>query len=286
MLAITWMTGTLASFCLMAISIRELSGEIPVFQMLFVRSFIGLIFVLAILHLTRQTELKKSQKVKLHLFRNIFQYAGQYGWYLGIGLLPLAEVFALEFTIPFWTVIIAAIFLNEKITSRKVISIVLGLAGVIVIVQPGIEIVDAASLIVLAAAVCFAVGHSANKKLSATDKPVTILYFMCLLQAPFALLMALFSWVWPDSLQWLWLISISLTALSAHYCLTKAMQTAEVSMVVTLDFLRLPLIAIVGVFLYQEQFEFAILLGGALMLLGNLVNLQRKEKSIPQEIEV
>ena len=270
--AITWMSGSLLSFCLMAIGARELAGEIPVFQTLFVRSAVGLLCVVAILYVTKQAALIKTKALGLHVFRNSFHLAGQYGWFLGIGLLPLAEVFALEFTVPIWTAIFASIVLKETLTRRKLIAIACGLLGVLVIVQPGVAIVNVASLIVLGAAICYAIAHTSTKALSATEKPIVILFYMCLVQLPVALALSLSAWVWPVGVQWVWLVSIALSALSAHYCMVKAMHYAEITIIVTMDFLRLPLIAMLGMLLYQEQFEFAIMLGGALMLLGNLVN--------------
>lgn len=270
--AITWMSGSLLSFCLMAIGARELAGEIPVFQTLFVRSAVGLLCVVAILYVTKQAALIKTKAFGLHVFRNGFHLAGQYGWFLGIGLLPLAEVFALEFTVPIWTAIFASIALKETLTRRKLIAIACGLLGVLVIVQPGVAIVNVASLIVLGAAICYAIAHTSTKALSATEKPIVILFYMCLVQLPVALVLSLSAWVWPVGVQWVWLVSIALSALSAHYCMVKAMHYAEITIIVTMDFLRLPLIAMLGMLLYQEQFEFAIMLGGALMLLGNLVN--------------
>ena len=212
------------------------------------------------------------------MLRNVFHFGGQYGWFVGIGLLPLAEVFALEFTVPFWTMLIAAVALNEAITRRKLIAIVMGLLGVLAIVQPGYSIVDSASLIVLAAAIGYAVSHTCTKALGGADSPFTIVFYMCLVQLPIGFALSIAHWQWPYSEQWVWLLLIGLMALSAHFCMSKAMHYAEVSVVVTLDFLRLPLIALLGVVLYAEAFDWAILLGGTLMLAGNIIALQPLRK--------
>jgi drug/metabolite transporter (DMT)-like permease len=274
-LTLLWMSGTWASFCLMAVAIRELDNRIPVAQALLFRSIIGLLFVACIIRLTNKSFLFKTSRPVLHSVRNTFHFAGQYGWFLGLGLLPLAEVFALEFTVPIWTIIIAAIFLGESITWRKVAAVLLGLVGVLIIVRPGIEIVDTAALIVLASAVCYSVSHSCTKVMALSEKPLTILFYMCLVQLPIGLLLSLFAWVWPAGIEWLWIIIIGLTALSAHFCLSKAMQFSDVGIVVTLDFIRLPMIGLVGVLLYQESLELALLLGGGLMLVGNMLNIKR-----------
>ena len=272
MVALAWMSGTLLSFCLMALGARELSGEIPVLQVLFFRSAVGLILISSLILLLDKKHVFRSERVALHAFRNTFHFLGQYGWFVGIGLLPLAEVFALEFTVPIWTAIIAAFFLREKITPRKAVSIFLGVIGVMVIVRPGVEIVDTASLIVLGAAICYAVAYTATKSLSSSESPLTILFYMCLVQLPVSLFLSLSTWTWPAGIQWLWLVVIGVTALSAHFCLVKAMGYAEVTTVITLDFLRLPLIAVLGVLLYNEEFELYLLIGSGLMLAGNWVN--------------
>lgn len=272
MAALAWMSGTLLSFCLMALGARELSENIPVFQTLFFRSAVGLVMISSLIFLLDQKLIFRSERVPLHVFRNTFHFFGQYGWFVGIGFLPLAEVFALEFTVPIWTAIIAAFFLREKITYRKSISIFFGILGVMMIVRPGVEIVDVASLIVLGAAICYAVSYTATKSLSSSESPLTILFYMCLVQLPVSFFLSVSIWIWPEGIQWLWLVVIGITALSAHFCLVKAMGYAEVTTVITLDFLRLPLIAVLGVLLYDEEFEFYLLIGGLLMLIGNWIN--------------
>lgn len=279
--ATLWMIGALTSFCLMAIGARELNSQIGVFQILFFRSIVGLLVLLPIISLSNFSSKKSSfaypKRIKLHLVRNLFHFAGQYGWFLGIGLLPLATVFAIEFTTPFWTIIISYLFLKESITVKKVIAVLLGILGVIVIVQPSLDVAHYASLIVLGAAICYAFSHVATKSLSNTESPITIIFMMCLIQAPLGLLLFIEGWTTPIGIQWLWLIIIGVTALSAHYCMTKAMQHAEITFVVTMDMFRLPLISLIGVLLYAEHFSVALILGMLLIVAGNAVNIYSKK---------
>lgn len=277
--AMVWMFVALLSLCAVAVGARELSGSLSVFQMLLGRSVVGLSLLLCIFTLTGRLHVVRTRRVGLHIFRHVFHFGGQYGWFLGLGLLPLAEVFALEFTVPAWTAVIAAVFLGEKMTMRKLAAIGMGVLGVLVILRPGLEIVQPAAVIVLLAAVCFAVAHSGTKALSVTERAETIVFYMCLVQLPLATLFTLHKgWVAPQGVQWLWLAGIGCAALSAHYCMARAMQYAEVTTVVTIDYLRLPLIALVGVVLYGEPFELALLLGGGLMLIGNLLNMRQSRR--------
>lgn len=273
--AALWMMGAIIAFSLMAVGARELAGEINVFQILFFRSVMGLVIVSVLILSTGQRNLFVTRRVNLHIGRNIFHFAGQYGWFLGIGLLPLAEVFALEFTVPIWTVLIASVFLKEYLTARKLTAILVGVIGVLVIIRPGAQILDVASMIVLASAACFGVSYVATKGLSSSESSLTVLFYMCLIQLPVSLLFTVGHWIEPTPLQWLWVSIVSVAALGAHYCVTRAMKLAEAGVVVTLDFLRLPLIAAVGVVFYSEAFDIALILGAALMLIGNLINLHR-----------
>lgn len=277
-----WMIGGLVSLSLMAIGARELAGQMTTFQILFFRSVISLVVITLIIYKSKKSRLFSSKRIKLHIVRNVFHFIGQYGWFLGLGLLPLAHVFALEFTVPLWTLVIAALFLKEGITARKIIAVLFGVAGVYVILKPGVEIVDTASIIVLIAAIGYSVSHVTTKALSNTEDSLTVLFYMCLIQLPIGFFLTINDWVFPDLVQWLWLGVVGLTALTAHYCITNAMKLADAGVVVTLDFLRLPLIAVVGVIFYNEAFEIAVIVGASLMLFGNLINLKSsKNKRLP-----
>ncbi|MFN3014511.1 DMT family transporter [Vibrio coralliilyticus] len=280
MMAAIWMTGALVSFSFMAVGARELSGHVDTFLVLFFRSLIGLIIVSLLIVKSGQFRLFRTQRMGLHTLRSVFHFGGQYGWFVGIGLLPLAEVFAIEFTVPLWTLLIACLFLGEKLNVRKVSAITFGFAGVWMIVQPGTEIVNLAAIIVLGAAIGYSIAHVTTKSLSSTEHPLTILFLMCMTQLPIGLGMSLSEWQLPSGWQWVWIAVVGITALTAHFCITKAMQYAEASVVVTMDFLRLPVIAAVGIVLYSESFEASLILGSLLMLSGNLLNLYSPKKSM------
>ncbi|USD67436.1 DMT family transporter [Vibrio sp. SCSIO 43136] len=255
------MLSALTFFCLMAVSARELSGDINIFQTLATRSFVGLVIVCSILLVTKQPLPFRTPKLMQHIFRNSFHFTGQYGWFFAIGFLPLAEVFALEFTVPVWTALIAWLFLGETLTRRKMGSILLGLAGVALIVKPGIEVISWPALVMLGAAFCFAITHTATKSLSSSESALTIVFFMCLIQLPLGLLFATGHWKMPSMEQWFWLMVISTAALVAHYSMSQAMRFTEVTTVVVMDFFRLPIIGVVGVVLYQESFDISLLIG-------------------------
>jgi len=277
--ALMWMSGALFSFCFMAVAARELSATMSTFEMLFSRAAIGLVLVTLIILKTKDRSYFKTQRLKFHFGRDITHLMGQYGWFVGVSLLPLSQVFALEFTAPLWTSILAMIFLGEILTLRRFIAIVLGFSGVFLIVNPGEGIFNFNSLYVIAAAILFSVGNTFSKSLVKTDRPLTILFYMSLIQLPIALVLSYQSLIMPDALQSFWMLVIGLTSMASHFCMSKAMQKTDLSIVVTLDFFRLPLITLVGVLLYQEAFKWVMVVGALMVFSANLINLYQSKKT-------
>ncbi|HMQ32227.1 MAG TPA: DMT family transporter [Chloroflexaceae bacterium] len=271
--AAAWMAGALLSFMAMAVGGRELAGELSTFQILFFRSLVGLA-VIGLLLWRAGWRLARTARLGLHLVRNLAHFGGQFGWFLGLGYIPLAEVFAIEFTTPIWTAIWAALLLRERLTGPRLAAIALGVAGLLLILRPGLQSVHPAALAVLAGAVGYALSHTLTRRLALADAPLTILFFMTVIQLPLGLIPSLPSWRWPAAELWPWLVVVGLTALSAHYCMARALALADATVVVPLDFLRLPLIAVVGALFYGEPLAPLVLAGAALMLLGNWVNLR------------
>jgi drug/metabolite transporter (DMT)-like permease len=262
----------------MAVAARELSSGMGTFQVLFGRAAIGLILVTLIILKTKDLTYFKTQRIKFHFGRDLTHLMGQYGWFVGVSLLPLSQVFALEFTAPLWTSILAMIFLGEVLTLRRLMAIVLGFSGVFLIVNPGEGIFNFNSFYVIAAAILFSVGNTFSKSLIKTDRPLTILFYMSLIQLPISFGLAYQQMILPNLIQSFWLLIIGLTSMASHFCMSKAMQKTDLSVVVTLDFFRLPLITLVGVLLYEEAFRWVMVMGALMVFAANLINLYQVKK--------
>jgi drug/metabolite transporter (DMT)-like permease len=273
-----WMAGTLFSFAAMAVGGRELSRELSIFQILFFRSLTGLVIVMAYIIKTRKGNLR-SPLIPLHLIRNIAHFGGQFGWFFGIAAIPLTEVFAIEFTVPVWTALLAAFLLRERFAWPRITAICLGLIGMLIILRPGAAIVHPAAIAVLLGAVCYALSHTLTRKLAQTDTPLTILFYMTLFQLPMGAIPAAAGWVVPSPVLWPWILVVGVSALSGHFCMAKALGLADATVVVPMDFLRLPLIALVGYLFYNETLDIFVFTGAAFMLAGNLVSI-RAEKNM------
>jgi len=278
---ILWMTGALVSFCVLAVSVRGLAGVLNIFEILTVRSLVGLIVI--VLLLAVRADLRAAiapRKLGTHLARSGIHFAAQWAWTLGITLLPLATVFALEFTMPAWTALLAALLLGEKLTPSRLGVVVLGLLGVLIILRPGLEAFQTTSLWVLAAAVGFAMAMILTKHLTATETTMSIVFWMNLMQLPMGLAGA-DSLLFPLRLGWEHVPSVfgmGIGSLAAHLCISNAMRSGDATLVVPFDFLRIPLIALVGWWLYNEPLDVFVFIGASVIIAGVLWNLRAESR--------
>ncbi|MEE4600302.1 MAG: DMT family transporter [Desulfobacteraceae bacterium] len=276
-IAAFWMSGTLVSFMAMAVGGRELSGQLSTFQILFFRSVIGVLIVGFFLGCSNWRQIF-TRNLQVHVLRNISHFGGQFGWFYGIAFIPLAEVFALEFTVPVWTAVLATVLLKEQISRTRVAAIVFGVLGVFLILRPGLAVISPAALAVLGSAFCYALSHTLTRRLALVDTPLTILFYMTIIQLPMGFVTSIFDWTTPSLPMLPWIIVVGVAALSGHYCMARALAIADATVVVPMDFLRLPLIAAVGFLFYGESLDWLVLAGGAVMFTGNFINIQGEKK--------
>ncbi len=272
------MLGSVLSFCVMAVAVRELQRSMGAFQILFWRSVVMLAIVAALL--PRAPGSWRTQRFALHAWRSVIHLAGQYLWVASIGLLALAMVFAIEFTIAVWVALLAAIFLHERLTQGRIVQLALGVAGVLLIIRPGSLDFHPAALLMLAGSLCYAASLILTKRISATDSAHTVLFWMSLIQAPVTLLAALPSWAAPPASALPWIVLIGAGSYSAHYCMTRAMSLADATVVAPIDFIRLPLIAVVGALFYAEPFDPMVIVGAIVIFSGTYYNLSRETRRV------
>jgi len=271
-----WMALSISSFLAMSVAGRATTAELNVFQVLELRSVIGFFILLPLVLASGGFAAMRTQRPLAHIARNVVHYTGQAAWLYALTLIPLAVLISIEFTTPIWTAILAVTFLGERLSRPKLAAVVLGLIGVVVIVRPGVGSIDPGHLVVLGAAVCFGISLVLVKSLTRTDSVVRIIFWMLIIQSAVGLIPALYVWRTPSLELWPWILLIAFTGMSSHFCMARALTYADATVISPMDFLRVPLSALVGWLLYQEQID-AFTAGGALLILmGNLLNLQRK----------
>jgi drug/metabolite transporter (DMT)-like permease len=275
------MTLAMLAFSTMAVSIRALAGALSIFEILTIRSTSGLAVLLALLTVRPQLRagVWPPRGMPLHVLRNSVHFAAQYAWALSVTLLPLSTVFAIEFTAPAWVALLAVVVLGERLTPSRVGVLVLGFVGVLVILRPGLATFRPAALLVLAAALGFSVALVTTKKLTGTTSTVAILFWMNLMQLPMALAGSDLSFAARLGVADLpALLGIAVSGLASHYALTNAFRAGDATIVVPLDFLRIPLIALVGWVLYREAIDPFVFLGAGLIVIGVIWNVRAETR--------
>jgi drug/metabolite transporter (DMT)-like permease len=277
------MAGWLSLMLIVAVAGREAVRELNVFQVMEVRSIIGFGLLYPLVWRNGGFASMKTARPLQHIGRNLIHYGAQLGWFFALTLIPLGQVVSIEFTMPIWTAILAASFLGERMTASKIIAIILGIVGVIVIVRPATGEINPGQLIALAAAVGFGVSVAMMKSLTRTEQTLAIIFWMIVIQGVAGFLPALYVWRWPSATVWGWISVIAFCGTFSHYCMARAMLHADATVVLPMDFLRVPLTATMGWLIYSERLDMFTVLGAALILAGNLLNL-RPSSPVPDPV--
>lgn len=274
--AALWMTGAVASFTAMAVAGRQVSAVHDSFEIMTARSFVGFILIIGITALRGQLGQINANKLPGHFIRNIVHFTGQNLWFWALTVIPLAQVFALEFTSPIWVILLSPLFLGEKLTGAKIGAALLGFAGILIVARPDFAHLNPGTLAAAGSAVCFAATAILTKRLTRGDSIITILFWLTLMQFFFGLICAGFDGVihLPTAQTLPWLILIGGAGVLAHLSLTTALSLAPASFVTPLDFVRLPVIAVVGALVYSEPLDPWVLAGGAVIFVGIWLNLR------------
>ena len=282
--AALWMSGAIFSFTAMAIAAREISQTHDSFEIMAARSIIGLVLVLGFGLLSGQLARISTQRLSGHFWRNLVHFTAQNLWFWSLTVIPLAQVFALEFTSPIWVILLSPLFLGERLTRAKAFAAGLGFAGILIVARPDLTNLSPGVLAAAGSALGFAATSILTKRLTRGEAIITILFWLTAFQAIFGLLAAGHDGqvAWPTAQTLPWLVLIGICGVLAHLSLTTALTLAPASFVMPLDFVRLPLIAVVGALAYGEAIDPFVLGGGAVIFLGIWISIRAelREKRI------
>jgi drug/metabolite transporter (DMT)-like permease len=282
--AALWMSCAVLAFSFMAVAARELLRHMGAFEILFLRTLVTMLLVSAVVARAGTATLR-TRLFRFHLARALMHLGGQYCWIYAIGALTLATVFAIEFTMPVWVALLATAFLGERMNRGRVVMLVLGLAGIAIILRPAVGDghqalggLHPAALVMVLGSMFYAGNMVMTKRISLSDSPLAVLFWMSLTQLPLTFATALPQWVTPRPVDLLWAAVIGSGSFVAHYSMTRAMKLGDATLVVPIDFLRLPLIAVVGAVFYHEPLQAATFVGAAVIFAGTYFSLSREAR--------
>ncbi|WP_341365742.1 DMT family transporter [Yoonia sp. BS5-3] len=279
--AALWMIGAIVSFTSMAIAGRTVSVELDTFEIMLFRSLTGILIVVTLAKFSGTLGQIRTDRPKLHLIRNACHFAGQNLWFYALTLIPLAQVFALEFTTPIWVILLSPLLLQERLTAVGLFSAALGFVGVLIVTRPELSNISPGLMAGATCAVFFALTAIFTRKLTQTETITTILFYLTVMQAVFGLICAGIDGDirLPSAGISVWVILIGIAGLLAHFCLTKALSIAPAGIVMPIDFIRLPAIAVVGMALYDEPLDALVFVGAAFIFAANYLNISFAERA-------
>jgi drug/metabolite transporter (DMT)-like permease len=273
--AALWMLGAIASFSAMAVAGRAVSHALDTFEIMTYRSLVGIVVLWVILTLTGQWRQVTRRSFGTHVVRNAAHFTGQNLWFYAVTAIPLAQVFALEFTSPIWVVLLSPLILGEPLTRLRLMSVLAGFVGILIVARPSPDTISPGLIAAASSAVFFALSVMYTRLLTRTETVLCIMFWLTLMQAVFGVIFS--AWdgdmVAPSAQTLPWLVLIGLAGLLAHYCLTSALAIAPATVVVPIDFVRLPTIAIVGMLLYGEALDAWVFIGAAVIFAANYANI-------------
>ncbi|WP_417676114.1 DMT family transporter [Pseudodonghicola sp.] len=273
--AALWMTGAIASFSAMAVAGRKVSFALDTFEIMMYRSALGFVIVLLVLSVTGNLRQVTTRNMGLQVMRNLVHFSGQNLWFFAVTVIPLAQVFALEFTAPLWVIVLAPLVLGERLTPTRAMAAAIGFVGILIVARPSPDTLNAGVFAAAAAAVFFAFTNMLTKKLTRSHSVANIMFWLTLLQLGFGVIAAGYDGdiALPDAITLPWLVVIALGGLLAHFCITNALSIAPAAVVMPIDFARLPTIAVVGMLLYGEPLDIWVFVGAAVIFAGNYLNI-------------
>lgn len=273
--AALWMTGCIASFSVMAVAGREVSTELDTFEIMMYRSLFGVIIVIVVGAYAGTLHQVNTQNLGQHTLRNLAHFTGQNLWFYAVTVIPLAQVFALEFTTPLWVIVLSPLVLGERLTPMRALAAIMGFTGILIVARPDMDGINTGVITAASCAIFFALTIMLTKRLTRTQTITCILFYLTSMQLVLGVVAAGFDGdiALPSLAALPFVFLIGAAGLMAHFCMTNALAIAPATVVVPIDFIRLPAIAVIAMLLYGEPLDIWVFAGAAIIFAGNYMNI-------------
>ena len=265
-------------FSIMLIFIRKASENLHILEVVFFRNLLAFFVMLPILKSTGLVAIKMNN-TKLFFVRGFFGAIGMLAGFTCLTLIPLAQATAISFAQPIFITIGATIFLGEIIKVRRIVAIVIGFIGMLIIVQPGVNSFSFGIMLAIIAALAHSLNALIVKKLTLTDTPQAIIMWMVIILIPITLIPALVVWEWPSFETWLYLWGIAIVGSLAHFLWTKSYSMADITSLQPIEFIKLPIIALLGWIIFSEIPGTWTWVGGLIIFISTIYISHREAKA-------
>ncbi|OGA05007.1 MAG: hypothetical protein A3I00_05195 [Betaproteobacteria bacterium RIFCSPLOWO2_02_FULL_64_12] len=278
---ILWMLMAAFFYASVYVAARQSIRNLSVAEVVFFRALLVALLMLPWVLRSGLSRLH-TRRIRLHALRAAFLYGATLAWVYSLAHMPIADVTAINFAAPLFTVIFTLLFLGEAVGPPRWAALLIGFAGVLVILRPGIVEITTPALAALASAALFAAAHAIARGLGRTENANTMVFYLYALAAPMALVPALFDWRNPSWTDMGWLALLAALTLGAQQGLTRALIAAPASVVMPLNFLQLPFVAFFGLFLFGELSDVWTWIG-AVVIFGSSYYIARRESRMARQ---
>jgi drug/metabolite transporter (DMT)-like permease len=249
---------------MMNVLIRVAAQTLHPFEVAFFRCLFGLVLVLPWV-VQAAPALWRGHSAGFYLLRAAVGLVSMATWFYGITVVPLATATAVNFTAPLFATVAAVLVLHEDVRFRRWSAVVIGFFGVLVIMRPGSERLDANLLILLLSAASAAMNNITVKFLARTEPPGRIVAMFMIYLTPLSLIPALFVWRWPDLSALVALFGLGCLGTVAHFSVARALAAADASACAPFEFARLPFAALIGFLWFGEVTDVWTWVGAAII---------------------
>jgi drug/metabolite transporter (DMT)-like permease len=255
--------GTLM-FAAMHAAIRYTTQHLPAVEAAFFRNVFGLV-VIAPLLLRYGPGLFHTKRLGLHVLRAILNVFSMLAFFLGLQMTPIARATALSFTAPLFAALLGALLLGEVFRWRRWTAIICGFVGALVILRPGLQVIDAGALLVVASSLLWSLAMIDIKLLGRTESSLTITAYVTVLLIPMTLLPAVLVWQMPSPDIWGWLLFIGVVGTLGQMAVTEALKHADMTVLMPFDFLKLVWATLIGMVAFAEVPDLLTWVGAAIV---------------------
>ena len=262
------MLGSTLAFGLMAIAIRYATRYVPTQEVAFFRNAFGLLALLPMLIRPGSAPLK-TQQLPRYFLRSAIGLASMLCAFWAIGHLPISQAISLSYSTPLFVTIAAVLWLGETVRMRRWAAVIIGFIGVLIIVRPGSTSFTPGTLVAVGAAVLSSLVAIQIKQLTRVDSADTVVFYTYVFWVPLSLVPALFVWVWPTGLAWVWLVATGVLGTLGQLLWTRALRLGEVSALTPISFMQLPLVSLLGWLLFNETLDRWTVIGAGIILGAN-----------------
>ncbi len=267
-----------AIFAVLWVLIRYASETLPPPLIVFYRTLFGLLFM-GTLFARSARGLLKTARLPLHLLRGLSGVAAMYLTFFAVSLAPLANVVAISYATPLFATIAAVLLLDERIRARRMTALLIGFAGVLLVLRPGLHMPLLGEWLALGSAVMVAFSLTCVKLLARSERPETIVLFSFIVALPINFAVALFFWRWPSPWELVLLAAIGIGANLGQMTMTRAFALADASALLPFDFVRLLVASALAAALFGERLD-AWTVAGAGIILAASVYLAHRERQL------